>query len=150
MPIHWQTADKVPSSTLALDLSLKFLAWKGFIPRLQWKSPSPKQKFGRKKIMGPQKFWVWKLLVQRNCGSKFFCTKIAFGSKHFLKSKFWVWKKLWVWKENLGSEKKNWVWKILALKKSLARKNFVLKFWTYKNFGSKSILGVEKCGSKEV
>ena len=32
------------------DLSLKFSAWKGLIPRLQWKSPRSKQILGKKKI----------------------------------------------------------------------------------------------------
>ena len=48
----------VGTSIFKQDLSRKCSAWKGFIPRLQWKSPCPKQKFGPKKIKGPKKFWV--------------------------------------------------------------------------------------------
>ena len=40
------------------DLSLKCSAWASFIPHLQWKFPSPKQKFGSKKIMGMKKIGV--------------------------------------------------------------------------------------------
>ena len=36
-------------------LSLKCSAWKGCIPRLQWKSSSPKQILGPKKVLGPKK-----------------------------------------------------------------------------------------------
>ena len=38
-------------------LSLKCSAWKGFIPRLKWKSPSPKQTLGPEKFFGPKKYY---------------------------------------------------------------------------------------------
>ena len=41
---------KINSSSVKQDLSPKCSAWKGFIPRIQWKSPSPKQILGPKKI----------------------------------------------------------------------------------------------------
>ena len=43
------------------ELNIKCFAWKGFIPRLQWKSPSPKNYWvpkilGQNQILGPKKF----------------------------------------------------------------------------------------------
>ena len=45
------------------DLSLKCSAWKGFIPCLEWKSPSPKQILGPKNFSGPMKNFVSKEIL---------------------------------------------------------------------------------------
>ena len=65
------------------DLSLKCSAWKGFIPCLEWKSPSPKQILGRMKYygseedLGPQHFFESKQLL----GPKFVNPKQFWGPK---------------------------------------------------------------------
>ena len=73
------------------DLSLKWSAWKGFIPHLQWKSPSPKQKFGQKKngsekILGlktfdQKKLWVQKILGPNKFNVLKFSKKIVYEKK---------------------------------------------------------------------
>ena len=77
------------------DLSLKFSAWKGFIPRLEWMSPSPKQILGPEKllvqwnIMGPNKFWVHKKFwVYKTFGSKKLWIQNNFGAQEVLGLKF--------------------------------------------------------------
>ena len=52
------------------DLSLKCSTWISFIPHLQWKSPSPKQKMGLQKMLGPKNYRPNKILVlQKDIGS---------------------------------------------------------------------------------
>ena len=87
------------------DLSLKCSAWKGFIPRLEWKSPSPKQILGPQKFFGPMKYhWSEDVLgrqkilnlknywVQKFVNPKQFWGPKSLGAKIFRK-KFWDLKK---------------------------------------------------------
>ena len=120
------------------DLSLKCLAWKGFMPHLQWKSPSPKQILGPKKLLvnfgstqnvGSKNFWV-----KRNCGSK-----ILFGQ-----NEFWVREK--ILEKNCGVQKNVekifWLPKYFGLNIFLVQLNQWIKdFGTFKNLCSEKNLG---------
>ena len=80
-------------------------AWKGFIPRLEWKSPSSKQILSPKKFLGQRKYY----------GSK----EILGPPKILILKNFWV-------QNNCESKK------ILAQKKFRVRKYFGKIFWTAK------------------
>ena len=62
------------------DLSLKCSAWKGFIPRLEWKSPSPKQILCPKKFLGLMKYYG--------------CEEILGPQKILILKNIWVLKKI--------------------------------------------------------
>ena len=119
------------------DLSLKCSAWKGFIPCLEWKSPSPKQILGRMKyygseeVLGPQKFWILKnYWVQKFVKPKQFWGAKSLGAANF-------WKKVW-------DRKKSLVWNFFGMKKILGPK----KIRVWKNLGSNKIAGSKISGQK--
>ena len=80
------------------DLSLKCSAWKGCIPRLEWKSSSPKQilgsekflkKYGSKEVLGPPKILNLKnYWVQKFVNLKQFWGPKSLGSRMFEKKSF--------------------------------------------------------------
>ena len=105
------------------DLSLKCSALKGFIPHLQWESPSPNQIMGLKNILVRKKLWTRKNFwsTKQFCSKIFWLKKIVGQKKKFEKNcgykkmfekncgykKFLDLKKFWVWKKVF--EKKLWV-----------------------------------------
>ena len=66
-------------------------AWKGFIPRLEWKSPSSKQILSRKKFLGPPKILILKnFWVQNNCESKKILAQKKFRVRKYFGKIFWT------------------------------------------------------------
>ena len=106
------------------DLSLKCSAWKGFTPNPQWKSPSPKQIMGLKKLLGQKKIWFWRNFGSKNCASTNFLAKINFGSEKKFDKEFWS-------KKNLGLkiifEKKIWSEMMLVFEKILGLRKFCVQ-----------------------
>ena len=64
------------------DLSLKCSAWKRFIPRVQWKSPSPKQTLGPKNFGSEKNSWS-EFFFFKNLGSEKILGSEIFGVLKF-------------------------------------------------------------------
>ena len=126
------------------DLGRKCSAWKGFIPRLQWKYSSPKQilcpkiNYGSEEILGPQKN-----LVLKTFGPKKLWIQKNFGLKQILGPKIFCWKKNFGLKKDFGSEKK------IGYEINFeSEKNFQSKSFGFE-IGSNDIAGLKILGPKK-